>query len=101
MKAKKIMALCMAAMMTLSLAACGSNPTTGGGSEADSGSQSEPASSGNLESSEQSAPADQSSEEGGASEPAAEVDLSDVIPTETVTLDVYDQLANYSGEQIG
>ena len=29
------------------------------------------------------------------------VDLSDVIPEETVTLDVYDQLANYSGEQIG
>lgn len=101
MKAKKIMALCMAAMMTLSLAACGSNPTTGGGSEADTGSQSEPASSGNQESSEQSAPADQNGEEGGASEPAAEVDLSDVIPTETVTLDVYDQLANYSGEQIG
>lgn len=28
-------------------------------------------------------------------------DLSDIIPEETVTLDVYDQLANYSGEQIG
>lgn len=28
-------------------------------------------------------------------------DLSSIIPTETVTLDVYDQLANYSGEQIG
>jgi multiple sugar transport system substrate-binding protein/putative aldouronate transport system substrate-binding protein len=27
--------------------------------------------------------------------------LEDIIPEETVTLDVYDQLANYSGEQIG
>ncbi|MCI9073318.1 MAG: extracellular solute-binding protein [Lachnospiraceae bacterium] len=101
MKAKKIVALCMAAMMTLSLAACGSSPTTGGESGSDSGNQSEPASDVNQESSEQSVPGDQSSEADGASEPAPEVDLSDVIPTETVTLDVYDQLANYSGEQIG
>lgn len=28
-------------------------------------------------------------------------DLEDIIPEETVTLDVFDQLANYSGEQIG
>ena len=28
-------------------------------------------------------------------------DLADIIPEETVTLDVFDQLANYSGEQIG
>lgn len=28
-------------------------------------------------------------------------DLADIIPEETVTLDVYTQLANYSGEQIG
>ncbi|MDE5747195.1 MAG: extracellular solute-binding protein [Acetatifactor sp.] len=69
MKAKKIVALCMAAMMTLSLAACGSTPTTGSGS--------------------------------GNGSSGDEVDLSDIIPKETVTLDVYDQLANYSGEQIG
>lgn len=71
MKAKKIVALCMAAMMTLSLAACGSTPTTGSGSGSGNGSSGD------------------------------EVDLSDIIPKETVTLDVYDQLANYSGEQIG
>lgn len=71
MKAKKIVALCMAAMMTLSLAACGSSPTTGSGSGSGNGSSGD------------------------------EVDLSDIIPKETVTLDVYDQLANYSGEQIG
>ncbi len=34
-------------------------------------------------------------------EDVLEADLSDIIPEETVTLDVYDQLANYSGEQIG
>ncbi|MGI6108031.1 MAG: hypothetical protein ACOX8B_08890 [Lachnospiraceae bacterium] len=28
-------------------------------------------------------------------------DLADIIPEETVTLDVFDQLANYSGEQVG
>ena len=32
---------------------------------------------------------------------ADEEDYSDVIPEETVTLNVYDQLANYSGEQTG
>ncbi len=30
-----------------------------------------------------------------------EGDLSDIIPKDTVTLTVYDQLSNYSGEQIG
>lgn len=82
MKAKKIVALCMAAMMTLSLAACGSSPTTGG--ESGSGGTNQGGSAG-----------------GNVPDPAAEVDLSDIIPKETVTLDVYDQLANYSGEQIG
>lgn len=31
----------------------------------------------------------------------AQSDLEDIIPEETVTLDVFTQLANYSGEQIG
>lgn len=31
----------------------------------------------------------------------AQTDLEDIIPKETVTLDVFTQLANYSGEQIG
>ena len=30
-----------------------------------------------------------------------EADLTDIIPKETVTLNVYDSLANYSGEQVG
>jgi len=34
-------------------------------------------------------------------EEVKEADLSDVIPEETVTLNVYDSLANYSGEQVG
>lgn len=31
----------------------------------------------------------------------ANADLDEIVPSETVTLTVYDQLANYSGEQIG
>lgn len=36
----------------------------------------------------------------GDSESSSDL-LADIIPDETVTLDVYDQLANYSGEQVG
>lgn len=36
-----------------------------------------------------------------ASEQNADTDLEDIIPEKTVTLDVFTQLANYSGEQIG
>lgn len=47
---------------------------------------------------EESSSEEASSEE---SDDAAKEIPEDVIPDETVTLDVYDQLANYSGEQIG
>lgn len=48
--------------------------------------------------------ADEDATESGVSEGTSEdeaEDLADIIPEETVTLDVFDQLANYSGEQIG
>lgn len=90
MKAKKIVALLLAVVMTVSLAACG-------GTTAPATSE-EPA-------------AEESAAEGTdateAEEPAAEEGddyealLEEIIPEETVTLDVFDQLANYSGEQIG
>ncbi len=84
MKAKKIVALVLSAAMTLSLAACGGTEVsdTPASTVADN---------------------EEETEAGGATEDAdkAEVDLSDIIPEETVTLDVYDQLANYSGEQVG
>ena len=84
MKAKKIVALVLSAAMTLSLAACGGTEVsdTPASTVADN---------------------EEETEAGGATEDAdkAEADLSDIIPEETVTLDVYDQLANYSGEQVG
>ena len=84
MKAKKIVALVLSAAMTLSLAACGGTEVSDTPASTVAGSEEE-------------------TEAGGATEDAdkAEVDLSDIIPEETVTLDVYDQLANYSGEQVG
>ncbi|HWT74510.1 MAG TPA: hypothetical protein VN258_07295 [Mobilitalea sp.] len=49
-------------------------------------------------------PASVSPTESAATDTGEEVyegDLSDIIPKETVTLDVYSRTANYSGEQIG
>lgn len=42
-----------------------------------------------------------SSDAEATTEESSEDLLKDIIPKETVTLDVYDQLANYSGEQVG
>lgn len=71
---KKFLALMLSLSMVASLASCG-------------GSGSKPASNGN-------APA-------ASAGTADEADLSDIIPDKTVTLTVFDQLANYSGEQVG
>lgn len=90
MKAKKIVALLLAVVMTVSLAACG-------GTTAPATSE-EPAA---------EEPAAEGTDATEAEEPAAEEGddyealLEEIIPEETVTLDVFDQLANYSGEQIG
>lgn len=92
MKAKKILALLMTAAMTVSLAACGNSGAPAASSEPAAPAADEAADA-----------ADTTAAEDTADTAAAEdeVDLSDIIPDETVTLDVYDQLANYSGEQIG
>lgn len=90
MKAKKIVTLLLAVVMTVSLAACG-------GTTAPATSE-EPAA---------EEPAAEGTDATEAEEPAAEEGddyealLEEIIPEETVTLDVFDQLANYSGEQIG
>lgn len=99
MKAKKITALLLAATMIVSMTACGGN-----GNDAPSSST------GND--TEQTTPADDDADtDADAETPAAgeenaggddyEALLEDIIPEETVTLDVFSQLANYSGEQIG
>lgn len=92
MKAKKILALLMTAAMTVSLAACGDSSAPAASSE--------PAAPAADEASD-AADTSEAADVADAEEGADEVDLSDIIPEETVTLDVYDQLANYSGEQIG
>lgn len=88
MKAKKLVALLMAAVMTASLAACGN---TGSTTTTDTTDAADPA--------DDTDAADASDAPGEAGDD--EDLLADIIPEETVTLDVFDQLANYSGEQIG
>lgn len=88
MKAKKLVALLMAAVMTASLAACGN---TGSTTTTDTTDAADPADDTDA------ADASDASGEAGDDEDL----LADIIPEETVTLDVFDQLANYSGEQIG
>ncbi len=85
MKAKKIVALLLAVAMTASLVACGSTPSqTPDSTTTDVADEDDADDAEEVEDTEE-----------------AEDLLADIIPTETVTLDVFDQLANYSGEQIG
>lgn len=89
MKYKKLLALLTTASMTLSVTACAGDATS-----------SVTADSGENTASQQTGTQDVSTDD-AADSSETEGDLSDIIPEETVTLDVYDQLANYSGEQIG
>ncbi len=93
MKAKKIVALFLAAAMTLSLAACGGSDAANSGSAAETETNAD----------EDTDTEDETEAEADTAEAEDEEDdlLADIIPEETVTLDVFDQLANYSGEQIG
>lgn len=89
MKAKKITALLLAATMVVSMTACGGNSastsTDSTGTDA-------------VETTESTA--GETTEAAEASDDYEEL-LAEIIPEETVTLNVYSQLANYSGEQIG
>lgn len=88
MKAKKLVALLMTAVMTASLAACGNSGSTTTTETTDAADTADDT---------DAADASDASGEAGDDEDL----LADIIPEETVTLDVFDQLANYSGEQIG
>lgn len=89
MKMKKVLAVMLIGSMTAGLAACGTTTTTTGSSTDSTEAAADGASEG-------------ASDTAAAGETKLEADdLADIIPDETVTLDVYDQLANYSGEQIG
>ena len=81
MKAKKIVSLLLAAAMTVSMAACG-------------GSNQTSASKNNSNNAAGDA-ADEDATESGVSEGTSEdeaEDLADIIPEETVTLDVFDHV---------
>ena len=93
MKLKKLLAIMLVGTTTLSVAACGSSAS--GTTASSDATEEESADAADSASSGASADAAASSSE------TLEGDLSDIIPDKTVTLDVYDQLANYSGEQIG
>ena len=92
MKVKKLTALLMAAMMTISLAACGNSGTPASEPAADTAAPADGETDGNT--------ADTDTQAGENGDSYEEL-LAEIIPEETVTLDVFDQLANYSGEQIG
>lgn len=92
MKAKKLTALLLAATMAVSMTACGNSTSTPAGSTG-----------GDTVETTGDDSSDASTEAGTeeANDDAYEELLADIIPEETVTLDVFSQLANYSGEQIG
>ena len=88
MKAKKIVSLLLAAAMTVSMAACG------GGNQTSASKTTATMQRGMLQTKMQRRV------EYPRELPKNEAeDLADIIPEETVTLDVFDQLANYSGER--
>lgn len=91
MKFKKVLSLVLVSALAGSLVGCSgsttSSTTTGTDTTADN-SKTESAATETAATTE-------------ADTDTAEVDLSDIIPDETVTLNVYSQLANYEGEQIG
>ena len=105
MKAKKIVALLLASAMTISLMACGGGGTP---APADTAAEDDADDVDDAEDEEDVADAETAEGEQDASDEAEDLDaedyeelLAEIIPEETVTLDVFDQLANYSGEQIG
>lgn len=105
MKAKKIVALLLASAMTISLMACGGGGTP---APADTAAEDDADDVDDAEDEEDVADAETAEGEQDASDGAEDLDaedyeelLAEIIPEETVTLDVFDQLANYSGEQIG
>ena len=91
MKAKKFTALLMAAIMTLSLAACGNSSKTASEPVADSTVQA------NAETDGETAGGDtQAGEEGDSYDEL----LEEIIPEETVTLEVFDRMvrSGYAGK---
>lgn len=100
MKFKKVLSLVLASAMTCSLMACGSATTTTPAADTDATTDKTAATEAATTEATETTAATEAETESEATG-AVEVDLSDIIPDETVTLTVYSQLANYEGEQIG
>lgn len=81
-KVSKLLTVLLILILTLSFVACGKNDDKGNDKTPDNGTTNE-------------TPDDTDEPSGN------DVSLDDIIPEETLTLNVYTQLANYSGEQIG
>ena len=88
---KRIAAGILSAMMTLSLVGCNSG-TTSSSSSSSTDTSSSTSTGGSSSTSEPGTP---------GSENLEEADLTDIIPKETVKLNVYSQLSNFSGMQQG
>ena len=101
MKAKKITALLLAATMIVSMTACGGSNDTPASNNGNDTVQSTPADDANDTDDADNAADAPAADDGEAAGDDYEALLEDIIPEETVTLDVFSQLANYSGEQIG
>lgn len=101
MKAKKITALLLAATMIVSMTACGGSNDTPASNNGNDTVQSTPADDANDADDADDAADAPAADDGEAAGDDYEALLEDIIPEETVTLDVFSQLANYSGEQIG
>lgn len=86
-KVSKILASLLILIMAFMLVSCGKKNNEEGEKETGTTNETQTDTAGTDETSE--------------STDEAENDLADIIPEETVTLNVYTQLANYSGEQIG
>ncbi|MCM1164470.1 MAG: hypothetical protein NC299_08670 [Lachnospiraceae bacterium] len=103
---KRIAAGALAVMTALSLTACNTddNSSSGAGNSNESSTNSANNSSSSADNNSST-----SSDNGGSSTPTPptggqsdwEADYSEFIPENTVTLDVYSQLSNYSGKQLG
>lgn len=87
-KTRKFIASLLVLVMTVLLVACGK-------SGSDKGADSQDKAKDTKTTSQTSQSTDTKETSSG------DQDVDDVIPEETITLDVYTQLANYSGEQIG
>lgn len=97
MKNKKALSLVLASAMVFSLAACG-NSTSTSTSNNDNATDNPAA---DTSSTTTTTPAEDTKTDAPAADASSGADLSDIIPSETVTLTVYSQLSNYEGEQIG